>query len=972
PGKVGGALQFDGRDDHVVLPNESAFDFREQMTVAAWIKVSSFTKEWQAIVNKGDNAWRLQRFQKTNQAGFGIGNNPPVEAHARENVNDGRWHHVVGVYDRKEHRVYIDGRLGASESQSMSIDVSNAPVWIGGNSRWKGRRNFHGLIDDVRIYKRALSENEARSIHELGLMGGGAREVTAGLVGWWKLDEAGGNKAADASGRGNDGTVNGDPAFQPDGGRVGGALKLDGDGDSITIGNWDAPAFSITHWMKWDGGGGIRIIVSKDGRWDLWIEQGDLCLRRNGSITKFGDYRPPVGTWVHLVVAYDGTNATLYVNGAYEGAGRFSMGGRPNATIRIGEKTNGGWGFNGALDDVRIYDRVLSGEEVAAIAGGGGAGGGEGYVPGLSAQYFERKGLEDANLKLTRIDPVIDFSWGHGMPIPEVTTSDFSVRWTGEIHIPADGDYWFRADRDDNLRLLIRGREIIGWSNTKKTMAALEAGWAPMKVEYNDNTGGAKARLFWQKPGGGEELVSKEHFRTRTGGGEPRYARGLLAEYFAGQDLDPASRKASKVVPAVDFDWQRGAPVPGLSNDDFSCRFSGEIKPPKAAWFDFFVDADDAVSVWIGDLDAAPKVIKHDKSGKFRARLGDGWTPIRVEHKEGGGSARCKLSWRGSGVADGPIASEFLRTREGGADAGALAGTTPATPAPTASPATTPPVKWTGKFIAGLRGTYYLAKEIGPRVPSVERIDPNIDFGWGQSPGMGVPKDNFAVRWVGEIQIPSDGKYTFEYQHDDGGVLVIDGKHLIDRWNNGGNDRKDITLKKGWVPIEVLFNDTGSGANARFRWEGPGIKKGIVPAKNFRTPDVKTTVAKTGDGLPGGPKEPLPGETGKPGEVAPGAICEIFRGVTYLDRVGVRVDPMIDYHFENAPPDQGLTKGTYTLRWSGYFLAHYDGDFFFEPENLMVKIDGKPVPKKTIEMAKGLHRFEAVGSIGSSQKGPVR
>jgi hypothetical protein len=559
------------------------------------------------------------------------------------------------------------------------------------------------------------------------------------------------------------------------------------------------------------------------------------------------------------------------------------------------------------------------------------------------------------------------------MPHPDVKGDTFSIRWTGEIHIPADGDYVFRAHRDDKLRLEVGGKEILDWNDNKGTNATLTAGWAPVKIEYAETGGGAMARLFWRKPGGGEELVAKEHFRTRTGGGEVRYFQGLLAEYFAGQDLDPASRKATKVVPTVDFDWQRGAPIPGVPNDDFSCRFSGEIKSPKAAWYDLLVDADDAVSVWIGDLDAEPKVFKHDKSGKFRVRLGGGWTPIRIEHTEGGGFARCKLSWRGSGVVHGPVASEFLRTREGGADAGALAGTTPAAPAPTASPAITPPVKWTGAYVPGLRGTYYLSKDIGPNVPSVERIDRNIDFGWGGSPGMGVPNDDFAVRWVGEIEIPADGKYRFEFQHDDGGIVALDGKRLIDRWNNGGTTRKDITLKKGWIPIEVLFNDGSGGANARFGWEGPGIANQAVPAERFRTPDVKTTVAKTGEGLPGGPKEPLPGETGNPGEVAPGLICEIFKGSAYSDRVGVRIDPRVDFHFEESPPDLGLEKGTYTMRWRGYVFAYYDGLYRFENENLTLKLDDKVVPhNKNIEMERGLHKLEAIGRTGPSQRNGVR
>ncbi len=48
-------------DDFVSIPNESQFDITGSITVSAWIRVESFTKSWQAIVTKGDRAWRLHR-----------------------------------------------------------------------------------------------------------------------------------------------------------------------------------------------------------------------------------------------------------------------------------------------------------------------------------------------------------------------------------------------------------------------------------------------------------------------------------------------------------------------------------------------------------------------------------------------------------------------------------------------------------------------------------------------------------------------------------------------------------------------------------------------------------------------------------------------------------------------------------------------------------------------------------------------
>ena len=69
-GRIGGALEFDGQDDFVSIPNESRFDITGSITISAWIRVESFTKVWQSIVTKGDRAWRLHRASDTRSVGW--------------------------------------------------------------------------------------------------------------------------------------------------------------------------------------------------------------------------------------------------------------------------------------------------------------------------------------------------------------------------------------------------------------------------------------------------------------------------------------------------------------------------------------------------------------------------------------------------------------------------------------------------------------------------------------------------------------------------------------------------------------------------------------------------------------------------------------------------------------------------------------------------------------------------------------
>ncbi len=170
-GKLGGALEFDGEGDYVDIGNDPIFNITDQITVACWIKVSQFTDSWQAIFTMGDDSWRLQRQTTTDNlcwACTGVTGTPgDWWLHGDVNVNDGEWHHIAGVYDGSKYYLYVDGDLDASKDTSGTMSISSYPVFIGANAQQSGRE-FDGLIDDVRIYKRALMDTEI-----LGVMAGG-------------------------------------------------------------------------------------------------------------------------------------------------------------------------------------------------------------------------------------------------------------------------------------------------------------------------------------------------------------------------------------------------------------------------------------------------------------------------------------------------------------------------------------------------------------------------------------------------------------------------------------------------------------------------------------------------------------------------------------------------------------------------------------------------------------------------------
>jgi hypothetical protein len=171
-GKVGGALEFDGSGDYVEVGNESAFDITDAITVAAWLKVNRFEKRWQTIVAKGDTSWRLQRtaaedtiaFHCTGIKSIPISSEWPYGIEGKKSVNDGEWHHAVGVYDGSTVSLYIDGVLDNSSPASGAIQTNDFTVNIGGNSE-QIDREWNGLIDEVCVIAGAIDANMVNAFY---------------------------------------------------------------------------------------------------------------------------------------------------------------------------------------------------------------------------------------------------------------------------------------------------------------------------------------------------------------------------------------------------------------------------------------------------------------------------------------------------------------------------------------------------------------------------------------------------------------------------------------------------------------------------------------------------------------------------------------------------------------------------------------------------------------------------------------
>jgi hypothetical protein len=146
-------------------------------------------------------------------------------------------------------------------------------------------------------------------------------------------------------------------------------------------------------------------------------------------------------------------------------------------------------------------DSVLSSSDDITITVN--ASGGTGT--GLTGQYYGNVSL--GPLRLTRTDPMVDFSWT-GSPGGSVPTDNFSVRWTGQILVPVTGAYVFTTVSNDGVRLWVNNQQVIdNWTDHSLTTDSsapinLTAGVSyDVRLEYYDRSGTATIRLLWSYPG---------------------------------------------------------------------------------------------------------------------------------------------------------------------------------------------------------------------------------------------------------------------------------------------------------------------------------------------------------------------------------------------------------------------------------------------------------------------------------------
>ena len=362
---------FDGVDDYVESPSSLVAGLAAT-TVAAWVKTSS-AASGQSIIsadNGVDRVFNLSAHQSSTGPRFSVViGNVLKNAASTTAINDGEWHHVCGVYDGADVKLFIDGGLDTtlpSVTGAIDSDVTVLSIGRTGNSA----NYFDGSIRDARIFDRALSAAEVLALaSEYEFAVPNTRGSVLGIVPSY-FDTEADVTAIDWSGNGNAGVLTNGPTYTADvdeGGTR--AIEFDGVNDRVALSSFTLSGDrSVVLWVQWTSAINDVILGGAANHYYPYIDSQARVFLRDGngaSATKWVNTGiSNQDEWYHVTIIGDGTTATLYVNGVSQGditdksPTITSMGSYPSGTFVLG----------GLIDDVYIFPRALNLDEIKALA----------------------------------------------------------------------------------------------------------------------------------------------------------------------------------------------------------------------------------------------------------------------------------------------------------------------------------------------------------------------------------------------------------------------------------------------------------------------------------------------------------------------------------------------------------------------------------------------------------------------------
>ena len=370
------ALEFDGLQGGVTAPNAAQLN-SPFATISFWVKVNALPAQGEVyLLSFGgwQERWKISLPSHgkpvfTTHPGFCCS-----DMDSGTPLSTGVWTHVAMVHDGSRNIIYFNGAKVNEKNVAGALDVTGYPLGIGYDPIDKANY-FNGALDEVALFDQALSDAEIAALYAAQST---EPTVAQGRVASYGFDGNG----FDDTDFGNHADVLTAATTTDRFGFGHAALLCDGTSSEVTASNaaqLNSGTTTVSFWVKVNSlpANGEAFLLSYGG----WQERWKISLPSHGKpvfTTHAGgaccsdmDSGTPltIGTWTHVTMVHDGSKDLIYFNGV-----KVNEKNAPGALdktrypLGIGYDPidNGGF-FDGALDDVQIYNRALSDAEIAAL-----------------------------------------------------------------------------------------------------------------------------------------------------------------------------------------------------------------------------------------------------------------------------------------------------------------------------------------------------------------------------------------------------------------------------------------------------------------------------------------------------------------------------------------------------------------------------------------------------------------------------
>ena len=245
----------------------------------------------------------------------------------------------------------------------------------------------------------------------------------------------------------------------------------------------------------------------------------------------------------------------------------------------------------------------------------------------------------------------INFDWVGTAPSSFVPSDRFTVRWTGNMRFE-QGLYRFLTDVDDGVKVWVDDTLLIDawtakapWYGKQRQLSAMTAGVHKIKVEYLENTGNAKAKVWWEKTPDCSTEIPQGKFCT---------------SFYNTKDLTGKVAE-TRYDDAINFDWGNTSPQTGINAENFSSRWQGKFDFAEGE-YTFTVRSDDGFRLWV-DGQALVNAWKNQGATTYTKRifLTGGLHTVKAEYYEATGAAVAQMNWKADQLSE-PQMPANLRT----------------------------------------------------------------------------------------------------------------------------------------------------------------------------------------------------------------------------------------------------------------------------------------------------------------------